>query len=232
LTRCVCMRLWTCLRRAILPGRSIHSGCQLNGNEKMCDNLFCCVLCALRNRLLREDEVDQRSSCPAPHGRCTARHTVVRDTLICRPAIVAPRSAPVTATRVRHARAFGNVRVHTARHRMQDLWLCVFQFAACYEAHLPSVTVRDENAGRAQRTASTLSSCAQPTDKRCGRAWMMTTRCIAMSVGKVSDGTQRDHGGHLPETAATSETTDHVRKKRLFQGTQVLSAVQCVPGNA
>jgi hypothetical protein len=25
--------------------------------------------------------------------------------------------------------AFGNVRVHTARHRMQDLWLC-FQFAA------------------------------------------------------------------------------------------------------
>jgi hypothetical protein len=103
---------------------------------------------------------------------------------------------------------------------MQDLWLCGFQFAACYEAHLPSVTVRDENAGRAQRTASTLSShVAQHNSQTNGvaGAWMMTTRCIAMSVGKVSDGTQRDHGGHLPETAATSGRRKHVRKKRLFQ---------------
>jgi hypothetical protein len=46
---------------------------------------------------------------------------------------------------------------------------------------------------------------------------------------------QRDHGGHLPETAATSETK-HVRMKRLFQGTHaVLRLFQCcfsaVPGN-
>jgi hypothetical protein len=49
---------------------------------------------------------------------------------------------------------------------------------------------------------------------------MMTTRCIAMSVGKVSDGTQcsvimvdtcRKLQPHLE--------TNHVGMKRLFQGT-------------
>jgi hypothetical protein len=50
--------------------------------------------------------------------------------------------------------AFGNVRVHSPSHA-GFVAFAFFQFAACYDAHLPSVTVRDENAGRAH-TASTL----------------------------------------------------------------------------
>jgi hypothetical protein len=45
--------------------------------------------------------------------------------------------------------------VFTARHRTQDLWLCFFSLLRAMTRIYP-LTVRDENAGRAQRTASTL----------------------------------------------------------------------------
>jgi hypothetical protein len=120
---------------------------------------ICFASCALASApFAREDEVDQRRlMSPASHGRCTARtFTVVRHTY---EALPWPHRSPVTAT------SGGYVRVHTARHRMQDLWLCVFQFAACYEAHLPSVTVRDENAGRPTYQAR-LQLSHSLTDKR------------------------------------------------------------------
>jgi hypothetical protein len=87
-----------------------------------------------------------------------------------------------------------------------------FQFAACYEAHLPSVTVRDENAGLTH--CKHFCSSSHSSDKRCGRRGMMTTRCIAMSVGKVSDGTvQRDVMVDTCQLQPHLETK-HVRKKR------------------
>jgi hypothetical protein len=78
----------------------------------------------------------------------------------------------------------------------------VFQFAACYEAHLPSVTVRDENA---QALLQHVCSCRTPTDKTVWPAWD-DDDAMHRDVCRQSERrntVQRD-GGHLPETAATS----------------------------
>jgi hypothetical protein len=108
--------------------------------------------------------------------------------------------------------------------------VCGFAFFSLLRAmKRPSVTVRDENAGRATPQNSAVTGLKNSG----GRRGMMTTRCIAMSVGKVSDGTQRDHSGHPPKLQPHLETK-HVRKKRLFRERMqvLLSAVQCCSGNA
>jgi hypothetical protein len=104
---------------------------------------------------------------------------------------------------------------------MQELWLC-FWFAACYEAHLPSVvTVRDENAGNALQATCGLSHSSQTN----GVAGVDDDDAMHRDVCRQSEhGTQaRDHlaCGHMPHLE-----TKHVRKKRLFQGTHA-SAAQC-----
>jgi hypothetical protein len=105
--------------------------------------------------------------------------------------------------------------------------ICGFVFSLLrYEAHLPSVTVRDENGG--QRTVSTSAVVAQSPDKRCGRRGMMT-RCIAMSVGKVSDGTQI-MVDILPKLQPHLET-NHVERRGCSRERMVLSN-QCCSGSA
>jgi hypothetical protein len=99
-------------------GRIEHTQRRLAHEKKVRQSVLRRVLCASAP-FAREDEVDQRRlMSPASHGRCTARKfTVVRHTC---EALPWPHRSPVTAT------SGGYVRVHTARHRMQDLWLCVF----------------------------------------------------------------------------------------------------------
>jgi hypothetical protein len=127
-----------------------------------------CVVCSLcfstvcfaGTRLIR------RLMSPASHGRCTASQLSVTHSceawgLPC---------DPVTTTRVRACTPL-NMRVECtglcANHRMQDWLLRFFQFAACYEAHLPSVTVRDENAGGTTCTKHVCSCRTAAQNKRC-----------------------------------------------------------------
>jgi hypothetical protein len=74
---------------------------------------------------------------------------------------VAPRSA-LTASKVRACTRLWCMYAFTARRRacrIGGLRFC--QFAACYEAHLPSVTVRDENAA-GPNALSTLRKLHSP----------------------------------------------------------------------
>jgi hypothetical protein len=104
-----------------------------------------------------------------------------------------------------------------------------FQFAACYEAHLPSVTVRDENA---QALLQHVCSCRTPTDKTVWPAWD-DDDAMHRDVCRQSERrntVQRD-GGHLPKLQPHLET-NHVRMKRLFRNACKCcsSAVQCCSG--
>jgi hypothetical protein len=130
--------------------------------------------------------------------------------------------------------AFGNVRVHSPSHA-GFVAFAFFQFAACYDAHLPSVTVRDENAGRAHPQA--LCSCRTAHRQTVWPAWD-DDDAMHRDVCRQSERrntVQRDHGGHLPETAATSETK-HVRRRgcsrERMQLLRLFRAVQCCSRNA
>jgi hypothetical protein len=104
-----------------------------------------------------------------------------------------------------------------------------FQFAACY-AHLPSVTVRDENAGRAQRTEHSLQT--KPSDSpqtNGGRRGMMATPgidvCRQSETNTVHTDTRRKLQPHLE--------TKRLKKRRSRNACKLLSAVQCCStGNA
>jgi hypothetical protein len=97
-----------------------------------------------------------------------------------------------------------NVRASASSHGFVALRF--FSVAACYEAHLPSVTVRDENAGRPNVTASTSLQLSHAHRQTVWPAWD-DDDAMHRDVCRQSERrntVQRDHGGHLPETAATS----------------------------
>jgi hypothetical protein len=112
-----------------------------------------------------------------------------------------------------------NVRVHSPASSHAGLVVWFFQFAACYEAHLPSVTVRDENAA-GPNALSTSESCTAHR-QTVWPAWddddaMHRDVCRQKRRNTV-------HSGHLPETAATSG--DEPVEKEAVPGTHVRCSV-------